>query len=171
MVFNSIPQFPWSSSRTPHPTERNDFGIFTSNCPIWKKISAKTAKSIHSPILPYHQHKQINLQLYESLQNTPKKTHFTRHVTTTLSMLEAGNGLFLSHKPLCWRIVDCQSLQTARVSRAAKQNPAQTPFLAFFGMCDVQTISEKCWDGVWWLESANKCPPPKKIREVFHYIM
>jgi hypothetical protein len=43
--------------------------------------------------------------------------------------------------------------------------------LAFFGMCDVQTISEKCWDGVWWLESANKCPPPKKIREVFHYIM
>lgn len=130
MVFNSIPQFPWSSSRTPHPTERNDFGIFTSNCPIWKKISAKTAKSIHSPILPYHQHKQINLQLYESLQNTPKKTHFTRHVTTTLSMLEAGNGLFLSHKPLCWRIVDCQSLQTARVQEL--QNKTGTN--PFFGL-------------------------------------
>ena len=134
MVFNSIPQFPWPSSRTPHPTERDDFCIFTSNCPIWKKMSAKTAKSIHSPIHPYHQHKQINLQPDESLQDTPKKTHFTRHVTTTLSMLEAGNGLFLSHKPLCWRIVDCHALQTARVQEM--QNKTGTnPFFGLFLVC------------------------------------
>ena len=123
MVFNSIPQFPWPSSRTPHPTERNYFCIFTSNCPIWKNISAKTARSIQSPIHPYHQHKQINLQLDESLQNTPKKTHFTRHVTTRLSMLEAGNGLIIL-EPQAFVLKNRWLPRAAngQSSRAAKQN-------------------------------------------------
>ena len=123
MVFSSIPQFPWPSSRTPHPTERNYFCIFTSNCPIWKNISAKTARSIQSPIHPYHQHKQINLQLDESLQNTPKKTHFTRHVTTRLSMLEAGNSLIIL-EPQAFVLKNRWLPRAAngQSSRAAKQN-------------------------------------------------
>lgn len=168
MVFNSIPQFPWSSSRTPHPTERNDFCIFTPNCPIWKKISAKTAKSIHSPIHPYHQHKQINLQLYESLQNTPKK--------------RISQDTSLQHYP-CWRQATAYSWATSLCAeesliatrckrpefKSCKTKQAQTPFLASLGCVTSKPFLKNV--GMVYDDTANKCSPPKKIREIFHYIM
>ena len=170
MVFNSIPQFPWSSSRTPHPTERNDFGIFTSNCPIWKKyLQRLQSQSTHQS---------------SHITNTSKSTSSSMNRYKTHRKKRISQDTSLQHYP-CWRQATAYSWATSLCAeeslianrckrpefKSCKTKPAQTPFLAFFGMCDVQTISEKCWDGVWWLESANKCPPPKNIREVFHYIM
>lgn len=89
---------------------------------IWKKISAKTAKSIHSPIHPYHQHKQINLQLGESLQNTPKKNafHKTRHYNT----IHAGGRQRLILEPQAFVLKNRWLPRAAngQSSRAAKQN-------------------------------------------------
>ena len=170
MVFNSIPQFPWSSSRTPHPTERNDFCIFTPNCPIWKKNICKDCKVnplTNPPISPTQANQPPALWIVT--KHTEKNAfHKTRHYKT----IHAGGRQQLNYS---WATSLCaeESLIATRCKRpefkSCKTKPAQTPFLASLGCVTSKPFLKNV--GMVYDDTANKCSPPKKIREIFHYIM
>ena len=122
MVFNSIPQFPWSSSRTPHPTERNDFCIFTPNCPIWKKNICKDCKVnplTNPPISPTQANQPPALWIVT--KHTEKNAfHKTRHYNT----IHAGGRQRLILEPQAFVLKNRWLPRAAngQSSRAAKQN-------------------------------------------------
>ena len=169
MVFNSIPQFPWSSSRTPHPTERNNFCIFTPNCPIWKKKYLQRLQSQST-----HQSTHIT--------NTSKSTSSSMNRYKTHRKKRISQDTSLQHYP-CWRQATAYSWATSLCAeesliatrckrpefKSCKTKPAQTPFLASLGCVTSKPFLKNV--GMVYDDTANKCSPPKKIREIFHYIM